>query len=265
MNAKPEFSEPTAGGYSARMDAPGESGAAEPRLIDIRDIRAYERQPRRVSHPAHEDIKNSIRRHGLWQPLVVMPGTTNLTKEADLITAVLLYVSRCRAEGDRDALREMQVGFEEGESLRGLNVEDLHRAGSQGAHFLDIRLHRKRFWGAMASLVAMREEDDLKSRLIRAGAPMEMMRSLFRMSNREFTGRRRALAVNHGVGRPAELDEASENRLWAALSGSLRPDPNRPLDPERYLEIQAECGVPIRAIWNAVRRWIERGEGKAGC
>ena len=46
-----------------------------------------------------------------------MPGTTSLTKEADLIAAVLLYVRRCRAEGDRDALREMRVGFEEAETL----------------------------------------------------------------------------------------------------------------------------------------------------
>ena len=51
------------------------------------------------------------------------------TKEADLVTAVLLYAMRCLAEGDQHALRAMQFGPKEIEALRELNLADLYRVG----------------------------------------------------------------------------------------------------------------------------------------
>ena len=54
------------------------------------------------------------------------------TKEADLITAVLMYAIRCLAEGDQAALRDMQFGIKEIEALRTLPPsaarDDLERA-----------------------------------------------------------------------------------------------------------------------------------------
>ena len=193
-----------------------------------------------------------------------MPEPTSRTKEADLTAAVLLYVMRCQDEGDRHALREMKVGCDEIQALKELNLDDLHRAGSLQAHFLEIRLDPNRFRRVIARLTLKREEEDLQRRLIAADAPFELMRSHFRMSNREYTRWRRLLLGGSGVGRPAEPDEETERQLWRALASRLRPDPDRPLNPEQYLEICAECGASLRAIWNAAQRWATEGRGPSG-
>ncbi len=52
------------------------TGAAE--LIEVASIRAYERNPRRGNNPEYDRIKESIRAHGMDQPLVITrrPGET---------------------------------------------------------------------------------------------------------------------------------------------------------------------------------------------
>ena len=48
------------------------------------------------------------------------------TKEADLITAVLMYALRCLAEGDQVALRNMNFGPREIEALRGKVIRSMN-------------------------------------------------------------------------------------------------------------------------------------------
>ena len=64
------------------------------------------------------------------------------TKEADLVTAVLLYAIRCIAEGDQHALRSMNFGPKEIDALRELAVEDLYRVDTLQVHCLRIALNR---------------------------------------------------------------------------------------------------------------------------
>jgi len=52
------------------------------------------------------------------------------TKEADLVTAVLMYAMRCLAEGDQTALRNMNFGVKEIEALREMRIADLYRIES---------------------------------------------------------------------------------------------------------------------------------------
>jgi hypothetical protein len=68
------------------------------------------------------------------------------TKESDLVMAVLLYAMRCLAEGDQQALRDMNFGPKEMGALREINLADLYRVGSLQAHCLEIRLNRMRRW-----------------------------------------------------------------------------------------------------------------------
>ena len=87
------------------------------------------------------------------------------TKEADLVTAVLLYAMRCLAEGDQHALRAMQFGPKEIEALRELNLADLYRVGALQAHCLSIALDRDVFWPMIANLRATRENEELQRTL----------------------------------------------------------------------------------------------------
>ena len=68
------------------------------------------------------------------------------TKEADLVTAVLMYAMRCLAEGDQAALRNMNFGVKEIEALREMRVADLYRVESLRAHCLEIALNRQVYW-----------------------------------------------------------------------------------------------------------------------
>lgn len=182
------------------------------------------------------------------------------TKEADLVTAVLLYAMRCLAEGDQHALRAMQFGPKEIEALRDLNLADLYRVGTLQAHCLAIRLDRDVFWPMIANLRATREAEELQRDLIQADAPLEMMRSLFGVGSREYTRLRRMLALEPAVGRPPEPDEETSHKLWRALSAHLQPDADEVLDPKQYLAVHEESGAPMRAIWNLAQRWLEYGD-----
>ncbi len=68
------------------------------------------------------------------------------TKEADLITAVLLYAIHCLADGDQGALWAMNFGPKEIEALRGMNLADLARFESLRAHCLEVGLNRDLYW-----------------------------------------------------------------------------------------------------------------------
>jgi hypothetical protein len=182
------------------------------------------------------------------------------TKEADLVTAVLLYAMRCLAEGDQPALRAMRFGPQEVEALRELNLSDLYRVGSLQAHCLAIRLDRDVFWPMLANLRAARSNAELERDLIQADAPLEMMRSLFGVGSREYTRLRRMFVLAPAVGRPPEPDEETAHKLWRALATRLGDDPGEPLSPEQYLAVHQESGAPMRAIWNLAQRWFEYGD-----
>ena len=181
------------------------------------------------------------------------------TKEADLITAVLMYAMRCLAEGDQAALRHMNFGIKEIEALREMRVADLYRVESLRAHCLEIALNRQVYWPMIEHLSEQRTMEDTIQALTAADAPQEMMQVLFGVNPRDYTRLRRTLLVDPAVGRPPELDEASSHRLWEAWSGRVNGEASGLLTPDQYLDIQGETGLSMRAIWNLTQRWAEYG------
>ena len=187
-------------------------------------------------------------------------------KEADLVTAVLLYAMRCLAEGDQHALRSMGFGAREIGALKELSLEDLYRVASLPAHCLTIRVDRKLFWPMMERLRLARESKVLQRELMQADAPFDMMRRFYGLGGREYTRQRRMLVASPAVGRPPEPDEETAHRLWRALAPRLQSSgPDGP-GPEVYLQVHRASGAPLRAVWNAAQRWLEYGDVYApGC
>ena len=181
------------------------------------------------------------------------------TKEADLITAVLMYAMRCLAEGDQAALRHMNFGIKEIEALREMRVADLYRVESLRAHCLEIALNRQVYWPMIEHLSEQRTMEDTIQALTAADAPQEMMQVLFGLNPRDYTRLRRTLLVDPAIGRPPELDDASSHRLWEAWSGRVNGEASGLLTPDQYLDIQSETGLSMRAIWNLTQRWAEYG------
>ena len=85
------------------------------------------------------------------------------------------------------------------------------------------------------------------------------MQSLFGMEWRDYRCIRRLLGVDAGVGRPAEPDEETERAVWHALARRLELDPSHSLEPAQYLEVRAETGASLRAIWRHARRRADAG------
>tara|TARA_B110000503_G_scaffold20503_1_gene30794 strand:- start:5940 stop:6524 length:585 start_codon:yes stop_codon:yes gene_type:complete len=184
-------------------------------------------------------------------------------KEAELITAVLMYALRCLAEGDQLALRTMNFGAKELDALKEMNLADLYRADSLRAHCLKINLNREVFWPMIEHLRHQRESDELQRELIVADAPLEMMQTLFGQISREYTRWRRLLTVAPAVGRPPELDEASTHKLWYVWRDLVDDHDDMTLLPTDYLLLQKETGIGLRAIWTLAQRWIEYGDPEA--
>jgi hypothetical protein len=181
------------------------------------------------------------------------------TKESDLVMAVLLYAMRCLAEGDQQALRDMNFGPKEMGALREINLADLYRVGSLQAHCLEIRLNRDVYWPMLAHLHRERKSEEMQRDLIQADAPLEMMRSLFGVGSREYTRLRRLLTCDPAIGRPPEPDDATSHALWHAWSARTDKDPTAPLTPEDYLALGQQTGASMRAVWSLTQRWAEYG------
>jgi hypothetical protein len=181
------------------------------------------------------------------------------TKEADLVTAVLMYAMRCLAEGDQTALRNMNFGVKEIEALREMRVADLYRVESLRAHCLEIALNRQVYWPMIDHLSEQRAMEETIQILISADAPQEMMQVLFGLNQRDYTRLRRTLSVDPAIGRPPDLDEASSHRLWEAWSDRVDGEESGLLTPEQYLDIHGKTGLSIRAIWNQTQRWAQYG------
>ncbi len=181
------------------------------------------------------------------------------TKESDLVTAILMYAIRCLAEGDYPALRNMNFGPREIEALREMRLSDLYRVESLRVHCLQIGLDRQVYWPMMNHLRQQRESEETQQTLIAADAPLEMMQTLFGLGPREYSRIRRMLSVDPSVGRPPEPDEESTHRLWHAWVDRVGEDESGPLPPTIYLELHAETGLSMRAIWNLTQRWDQYG------
>jgi len=188
------------------------------------------------------------------------------TKESDLVTAILMYALRCLAEGDQIALRNMNFGPREIEALREMTLADLYRVESLRAHCLRIALNRDVYWPMMDHLRQQREAEETEQALIAADAPLEMMQTLFGLGAKEYSRLRRTLSVEPSIGRPPEPDEESAHRLWHAWEQRVDSEGHDPLPAAGYLELYAETGVSMRAIWNLTQRWSQFGDlsGVAG-
>lgn len=132
------------------------------------------------------------------------------------------------------------------------------------SYALKVRFDPKILRVVLAHVAQTTRDEALQRALIGEDASRAMMRSLFGMGSREYTRLRSQLAVESGVGRPVALDEADEHRLWHALAGRLRQDPERPLEPEAVLEVHDETGLTVRAIWSHAQRWAAEEHGLPG-
>jgi Protein of unknown function (DUF2857) len=186
------------------------------------------------------------------------------TKEADLINAVLTYVSRCIAQGDVEALQRMRLGPEDIALFAELRVADLERfALSQPhRHFLDIAFKPASVRRTLMDIGQLRQWHELKLALIRAEAPRAMMATLFNMDNHEYAALHASLALPYAGGRPCQATDEESVRLWEAWRRLIGNTPFTAVTPEQYVALHRETGLSLRIIWPLVTRWFAVGQAE---
>ena len=181
-------------------------------------------------------------------------------KETELTTAIMLYAMRCLAEGDQSALRNMNFGPREVEALREMSLGDLCHIEALRAHCLKVALDRKVYWPLVANLRKRRESEELQKELISADAGHEMMKILYGMSGREYAHLRRMLVVETIAGRPPDPSEEDLQLLWEVWKVCVEDREDKQLQPDEYLAVHKETGIPLRAVWSQTSRWVEYGQ-----
>lgn len=182
-----------------------------------------------------------------------------ITKEANLTIEALMFANRCLEEADQSALREMGFGPREIDELQRLTIADLNRLGAICAHVLRVGLNREAFWHMIERIKQHRASEEMQEMLIKADAPQEMMQALFGVGAKEYTRRRRQMALEPAVGRPAEPDEDKAHALWEAWQALVEGEDVELLAAEDYLALKVDTGVGLRAIWYLTRRWAQYG------
>jgi len=182
------------------------------------------------------------------------------SKEAELMTAVILYAVRCFSEGDLTALQEMNFGPKELNALREISMSDLFRARELTAHCLQVRLNRDVYWPMLEHLRRGREAEILQQEMMQADAPHEMMLSLFAMSAHEYTRQRRMLTAQPAKGRTPDAGDEQSAQLWTLWRERVDAAQEDTLTPRDYLTLHHVTGISLRIIWNCCRRWAAYGD-----
>ncbi len=181
----------------------------------------------------------------------------------ELTAAVLRYAALCIANGDEDALRELRLDPAQVREIGALTLDELANLETVRTHCFEVRLDPQRFRILMGRLVRARQAQELRLALIKADSPRLMMQALFGMKERDYSRTRCLAGVTTGAGRPASLDEQTEHRLWRAVGDSLSDNPQRPLEPDQYLRVHRQHGVPMRSLWAYTQRWAQERQAAA--
>lgn len=175
-----------------------------------------------------------------------------MDKAGEFVVALVIYAMRCIEDGETDALARMGFGPSEVASLSSLTFGDLKRIERLKSHCLDIKIDREA-WEIITRIRADGLSTEWEHELIRADAPLEMMRRLFGTTSRAYTKLRQIFGVS-SVGRPREPSDAQAAALWEMIESHLRARHSELLAPADYLTISRQCGVPLRTVWRESKR-----------
>ena len=178
------------------------------------------------------------------------------TKEAELNFHVFVYLGRCVAEGDYQALRDIGCGLEEAAFIEQIRLPDLLALAATRAHALKVYFNRESMPWLREHMRRRRNRETLKTELLRAEAPFELMRQLFGMSAKEYAAARITLGQPSGRGRPALSGERDEQRLWQLWVLFAKPErPQRLRREDQWLIIGRELDSTVRAAWSVIHAW----------
>lgn len=179
-----------------------------------------------------------------------------MNKAGDFVVALVVYTMRCIEDGETERLVRMGFGPAEMEELAALRFGDIQRMERLESHCLDIKVDRRAFANMIRRIRTDGNAQEWEHRLIRADAPLDMMRSLFGTGSREYTRLRQLYDVS-STGRPREVTEDQEARLWPVLARRIDASEDGVLPAVEYIAVSEELGIPLRTVWRESKRMAE--------
>ncbi len=178
------------------------------------------------------------------------------TKEAELNFHIFVYLSRCVAEGDYHALRSFGFDLEDAAFIEQMRLPDLMALCATRGHALNASVDKESLRWLKEHMRRRRNRETLKTELLRAEAPFELMRQMFGMSGKDYAAARLILGQPSGKGRPALAGERDEQRLWHLWVLFAKSDrPARLRYEDLWLVIGRELDSTIRAAWHTIEAW----------
>ena len=182
-------------------------------------------------------------------------------KEADLCRSLFAYVEELYRRNDVAGLAAHGLGPPDAGLVSTLPSFCLPLLSRFFWDFAAVRLDSRRVGRAMSGAVSTCSWMRQCVRLVRAGAPRELMIRHFSMSRREYAEVRRMHRDLPEPGRPAQLKGDLQHQIYLELVRQYRRhgDKEEPLrHPEFFLDIYENLGrqVPVRQIWALARAWL---------
>ncbi len=186
-----------------------------------------------------------------------------ITKETELIHAIIVYCQRCREEGDYTALSQMRFGPLETNAIAKLSSADKLHMSSMRSHFMDIKLNTKTFWRTIDYIQREQERDAFISDLIAADAPLPMIHSLTGMGGKQYTFKRRELGLGKAPsGRPKLPGKRESDAVWKKLKTVV--EKSSEFGPKEFAALYESLDkkISLRTIWHLFYQWEESGKLK---
>ena len=171
--------------------------------------------------------------------------------------SIAMYILECMEDQKQEEL--LELGFSQGDItlLAALPVRDLMRLFNRSRDFININRQRLRW--TLKGVQRQVEHKNDTMRLIRAGAPYSMMRSICRISKREFVLLRRRHKIFTPPGRPTLPSERANVLLGRYLRDLL--EGKGQFKAGEFLELQRVTEEPLASLWQAYLRLFKEMTG----
>lgn len=180
-----------------------------------------------------------------------------------LFTHVVLHLSNLLNRGDYKSLGKIGLNQTQANRLLELHATDLNNLSTLLSQCLKIEIDPECFDGALDYLAERRAQRASVTALIQAEAPLPMIKELFGIGGMEYSGLRRCHLGKVTNGRPENLTEEEDHRLWAAWQKTRRGRNDQPLTGDDYLAIYEHSGhISLKHAWPVLNRYRQPGASR---
>jgi len=169
-------------------------------------------------------------------------------REAELNNALLLYICQCQTSGDFKSLNDIGISPQVRDTLSLLTVKEVLHLCKMPSLFASIKIDNDLLQSLCQHVKQETHADNLLVELVKADAPLKLLKDLSGMSPAEFSALRKQLGICT-LGRtidPTPQQEMLVYEHWKQFGMKFN------LAIEQWLEFSRITELPIRIIYKVI-------------